>query len=111
MILNYGSNIQVHMAEWADGNIPIKCDKCGYYEDCNYLDDDDFIKDITPAPVVQWDGVYYDDMDMWFESFLHDLEVEEAGTAAYLCGTYTCPQCGVQKTVIEFMKAELSRNS
>lgn len=102
--------IYMHMAEWAEGSIPVKCDMCGYYEDCNYLDDDNFIKDITPAPVVQWDGVHYDDMYEWFGCFLHDLGVEEADTAAYLCGTYACPQCGVQKTVIDFMKAELSRH-
>lgn len=99
---------ELYMTDWEEGCIRIKCDQCGYDDENNYFDDESFLKSITPAPPVQWDGINYDNTYAWFGSFLRDLEVEEADLVPYLYGIYTCPECGEKKMIIDFMKSELS---
>lgn len=94
------------MTDWDELDLYIKCNKCGYYDESSYLDDDEhFLNDITPAPTAQWDGINYDDTYTWFSGFVCDLEIEEAKYLPYLYGTYACPECGDRKAVIEFMKS------
>ena len=108
ILLDRETAYEFYMTDWEEGCIRIKCDKCGYDDENNYVDDESFLKSITPAPPVQWDGINYDNTYAWFGSFLRDLEVEEADLVPYLYGIYTCPECGEKKMIIDFMKSELS---
>ena len=82
----------------------ITCDKCGYDVEADFTERE-FLESSTPAPIVQWDRVNYEDTYAWYSNFLRDLATEkEAEIVPYLYGTFICPECGDKKIVLDFMK-------
>lgn len=62
---------------------------------------------IIPAESVigKWDGSSYEDTWLWLSTMLDQLGAEEElEILSYYYGTYTCPDCGNQKKVMDFMK-------
>ena len=87
----------------------ILCSNCEYCnEELSYsFSNKSELKQITPAEpkIEQWDKASFDDTFLWLSSVLSMLGDENAvKTLCYYYGTYTCPRCGNQKSVIDFIK-------
>lgn len=83
------------------------CDCCEYCEEEAVLSDDEAKEAIVPAETMvgKWDGSSYDDTYLWISNVLNRLGAEEElEILSYYYGTYTCPECGNQKKVIDLMK-------
>ncbi|HIR57955.1 MAG TPA: hypothetical protein IAA54_09825 [Candidatus Gallacutalibacter pullicola] len=85
---------------------PLLCGRCGFGCENGSLDNPEFRERITPAPEKPWDGKSFDDPLTWYSGVLHRVGADaEASRLAYYYGTFTCPECGEKKPVLDFMKA------
>lgn len=79
---------------------------CEYYEEC-YVPGEEQEDGIVPAAEYKsgtWDGTSYEDAFLWTSAIADMLGMEnQLEVLRYLYGTYTCPECGRTKRVIDFM--------
>lgn len=83
------------------------CERCEYCEEELILSDDEAKEAITPAEsmIGKWDGSSYEDTYLWLSNTINMFGAkEELEILSYYYGTYTCPECGNKKKVIDFMK-------
>jgi len=87
----------------------ILCDNCEYCdEELSFsFSNKQELSQITPATyqLNEWDNISFDDTFVWLSNVLSILGEEHlVKILSYYCGTYTCPRCGNQKKVIDFIK-------
>lgn len=87
----------------------ILCSNCEYCnEELSYsFSSKKELSQITPAVYQpnQWDKSSFDDTFIWLSAILSMLgEEHNIKILSYYCGMYTCPRCGKQKKVIDFIK-------
>ncbi len=87
----------------------ILCDNCEYCdEELSFsFSNKQELSQITPATyqLNEWDNISFNDTFVWLSNVLSILGEEHlVKILSYYCGTYTCPRCGNQKKVIDFIK-------
>lgn len=79
---------------------------CEYFEEC-YEPGEEQEDGIIPAVEYEsgkWDGKSYEDAFLWTSAIADMLGLEnQLEVLRYLYGTFTCPECGKTKRVIDFM--------
>lgn len=86
------------------------CDSCEYCEEELAFSEETAREVIVPVEIVTdgWDGSFYEDGWLWISNMLSRLGAqEELEILSYYYGTYTCPECGAEKKVLDFMKCYL----
>jgi len=79
---------------------------CEYYEECYEPDEEqeDGIIPVVEYESGKWDGKSYEDAFLWTSAIADMLGLEnQLEVLRYLYGTFTCPECGKTKRVIDFM--------
>lgn len=104
-----GAANQLLLGGWEQ--VVAECPECGYYDDEMEMDgfeDQEIVEErIQPAPLAigKWDGKSFEDTYVWFSNLVHELGIEDEWKLPYYYGTYTCPECGNQGVLMEWMKA------
>ena len=81
---------------------------CEYYEECYepYEQQENGIVLSAEYESGKWDGKSYHDAFLWTSAVADMLGLEnQLEVLRYLYGTFTCPECGKTKRVIDFMVA------
>ncbi|MDE7207590.1 MAG: hypothetical protein K2N90_10620 [Lachnospiraceae bacterium] len=79
---------------------------CDYYEECYepYEQPEDGIVPAEKYVSGKWDRKSYNDAFLWTSAVADMLDLEnQLEVLRYLYGTFTCPECGKTKRVIDFM--------
>lgn len=79
---------------------------CEYYEECYepYEEQEDSIVPSAKYESGTWDGKSYKDAFLWTSAVAEMLDLEnQSEVLRYLYGTFTCPECGKTKRVLDFM--------
>lgn len=79
---------------------------CGYYEECYEPCAEQGAGIVLHAEYEpgKWDGRSYEDAFLWTSAIADMLCLEnQLQVLRYLYGTFTCPECGKTKPVIDFM--------
>ena len=80
--------------------------ECEYYEEC-YEPGEEQENGIVPMAEYEsgkWDGKSYEDAFLWTSAIADMLGLKnQLDVLRYLYGTFTCPECGKPKKVIDFM--------
>ena len=86
------------------------CPSCGQVEEELELSDMNQLENIRPAPLAEdWDQTTFQDTYQWFGGLLKLLGAgEDRRRLSYYYGTYTCPECGEQGLVMDWMKGYFS---
>jgi len=103
--------VYVALDELASGEmeeLPLMCGgDCDFFEECfEPLREDSEIGLIVPAQYKpgKWDGKSYDDAFLWTSALADMLGAkEQVEGLKYIYGTFTCPECGRTKRVLDFM--------
>ncbi|MDE7478368.1 MAG: hypothetical protein K2M91_10535 [Lachnospiraceae bacterium] len=91
-----------------DEYIYIGCDACEFWDEDNLdLTDKKALSVIRQREQAEdnWDGENFQDTNLWFGDFLELIQVKGlAKHLPYYLGTFRCPECGKEATIVEFMK-------
>ena len=96
---------------WDMEEIGMACgEDCEYYEDC-FAPFDSEDGTVIPAEYESgtWDGKSFEDPFLWAAALAEMFGAEqELEVLCIVYGTFTCPECGKTKKVIEFMEAYMN---
>lgn len=83
---------------------------CEYYEDCfSPIDSEDDTIISVEYESGSWDGQSFEDPFLWASAMAEMFGAEqELEVLRIVYGTFTCPECGETKKVIEFMEAYMN---
>ena len=109
-ILGERETVYVALDQLASGEIEEISMVCGgdceFYEECYEPCEGQEDGIVLPAEYEsgQWDGKSYEDTFLWTSAIADMLGMEnQLEVLRYLYGTFTCPECGKTKRVIDFI--------
>lgn len=98
--------LSYHLSFGLMEEVLLYCTDCNMEDEENTLDDPDFCEKIVPAPIPDWDGISFTDTYTWFYGVLSEIGMEQwKEYLPYYYGTYTCPECGAEKRIWDFIRA------
>ena len=87
-------------------DVLLYCTDCDREDEDNTLENPDFCAKIVPAPLPNWDGKSFADTYTWLYGVLSEIGMEQwKEYLPYYYGTYTCPECGAEKRIWDFIRA------